>query len=68
MEIEDWRYDLQGQLEELRVGERESPIAVSIGHPPTEDDIREADEIITEAGRAVLELKPDMDWLIAEVA
>lgn len=68
MELEDWHRDLQAQLEELAAGKRDPLISVPIGHPPTEDDIREAGEIIREAGRAVLELRPDKDWLTAEVA
>lgn len=67
MELEDWQQDLQQQLEELDAGKRDSPIAVPVGHPPNQDELSEAAEIIYEAGRAVLELKGDQSWLIAEV-
>ncbi len=68
MDIEDWRHDLQTQLDELGVGKRDSPLAAPIGHPPTSDDFREAGEIIREAGWEILELRSDQNWLIAEVA
>ena len=67
MELEDWRQDLQLQLEELDSGKLDSPISVPVGHPPNQVELDEAAEIIDEAGRVVLDLKGDQSWLIAEV-
>ena len=67
MELEDWQYDLQRQLQELRCGRWDSLIAMPLGREPTEQDLVVAGEIIIEADYRMLNIRPDGIWIIAEV-
>ena len=67
MELEDWQYDLQRQLQELRSGRWDSSIAMPLGCEPTEQDLVVAGEIIIEAGCRMRNIRPDGIWIIAEV-